>query len=282
MKEYKAKTVDQAIQIGLEDMGLTRDNADITVVCEGGFLKKATVQISPKEQECEESEQETCECEKAKEDKASAEACDEQKCTCEEKPEPAPSKECEGAEKKPYHENDLPVINFLTKVLDEMGLDCGIDVKSNRDILSITIKGADSKYAIGYRGDTLDNLQFLCLLVANKNVRFKKKLIIDAEGYREMRTEQLTKLSKKLAIKVAKTNTAIELEPMNPFERRVIHTALQGDKYVTTSSEGDEPNRYVVISPVSHEVDMYDNTVSHNFKKSGIKTRSFGQKPKRF
>lgn len=270
MNEYKAKTVELAIENGLNDMNLTRENAEINIISEGGFLKKAIVQISAKITDFKQEKEQI--------------STEETTVKVEEKVEKTDEKDEVNLDKakKPYHENDLPVINFLTEVLDKMGLNCTLDIKSNKDVLTITIKGEDSNYAIGYRGETLDNLQFLCLLVANKNTRFKKKLILDAEGYRELRTKTLTSLSKKLAIKVSKTNTAIELEPMNPFERRVIHTALQDDPYVTTTSEGEEPNRYVVISPVKKEVNMYDNSISNNFKKSGIKTRSFGQKQRRF
>lgn len=286
MKEYKAKTIEEAIEIGLKYMNLTREEADIKIINDKGLFKKATVQIQKKADIIVKNEiknnQENCE---EKQDKTlenlaqSSETNNNENC-CENNN--IASSESNVTCKKNIHENDKPVIEFLTNVLTNMGLSFSLDIKSNKDLLSITIKGDDSNYVIGYRGETLDNLQFLCLLVANKNTRFKKKLVLDAEGYRELRTETLTALSKKLAYKVAKTNTAIQLEPMNPFERRVIHTALQDDKYVTTSSEGEDPNRYVVISPIKKEKNMYDNSVSHNFKKSGIKTRSFGQKQKRF
>ncbi len=255
--EFRAKTVEEAIEIGLNELGLTKDDADIEIIQKSGLLKKAVVKINKKSFEPA-----------TKEDIKESIVVKEE---VEEKPQ------------RKLHENDMPVVNFLTELLNNMGLKCELECKSNKDLLHIIIKGDDTNYAIGYRGETLDSLQYMCLLVANKNTRFKKRLIIDAEGYREMRAKALTELSIKLAKKVAKTGTSIELEPMNPFERRVIHTTLQNDAFVETSSEGEEPNRYVVISPIKKETNMYDSESKYNFKKYGTgKTRSFGQKNKRF
>lgn len=254
--EFRAKTVEEAIEIGLNELGISKEDADIKILQKSGLLKKAVVEINK------------IEC-----DKVDIQDIEENIVVPEEKEEKSTK----------LHESDLPVVNFLTELLDNMGLDCSLDFKSNRDLLHIVIKGNDTNLAIGYRGETLDSLQYICLLFANKNSRFKKRLIIDAEGYREMRAKVLTELSQKLAKKVAKTGTSVELEPMNPFERRVIHTALQDDAFVTTSSEGEEPNRYVVISPIKKQTNMYDSESKYNFKKYGTgKTRSFGQKNKRF
>ncbi len=255
--EFRAKTVEEAIEIGLSELNISKDDAEIEILQKSGLLKKAVVNI-----------------EKKVYTKATTEDIEESILNTNETPEKPIKK---------LHESDMPVVNFLTELLGNMGLDCELDCKSNRDLLHIVIKGTDTNLAIGYRGETLDSLQYLCLLVANKTTRFKKRLIIDAEGYREMRAQTLSELSMKLAKKVAKTGTSIELEPMNPFERRVIHTTLQDDKFVTTSSEGEEPNRYVVISPIKKETNMYDSESKNNFKKYGTgKTRSFGQKNKRF
>lgn len=262
---FKAKTVEEAIEIGLKELNLSKEEADIKVLQKSGVFKKAEVEIS-----------------KIQYEKSTTEDIEESVISTDNNEQIKD----EIKEEKPtqkLHETDMPVVNFLTELLNNMGLDCSLDFKSNRDLLHITIKGNDTNFAIGYRGETLDSLQYMCLLVANKNTRFKKRLIIDAEGYREMRAKALTELSLKLAKQVAKKGTSIELEPMNPFERRVIHTALQDDAFVTTSSEGEEPNRYVVISPIKKEVNMYDSESKYNFKKHGTgKTRSFGQKSKRF
>lgn len=255
--EFRAKTIEEAIEIGLSELNIAKEDADIKIIQKSGLLKKAVVEINKIDYE-----------------KATTEDVEDSFTMTQETIEKPANK---------LHETDLPVVNFLEKLLCDMGLKCELDFKSNRDLLHIIIKGDDTNFAIGYRGETLDSLQYLCLLVANKTTRFKKRLIIDAEGYREMRAKALTELSYKLAKKVAKTGTSIELEAMNPFERRVIHTALQDDAFVTTSSEGEEPNRYVVISPIKKETNMYDSESKYNFKKYGTgKTRSFGQKNKRF
>lgn len=260
--EFRAKTVEEAIEIGLAELELAKEDADIKILQKSGLLKKAVVEINKKEYTPATTE-------------------DIEESVNIPKEQDAQFKEDTSSQK--LHETDMPVVNFLTELLDNMGLECNLECKSNRDLLHIIIKGLDTNYAIGYRGETLDSLQYMCLLVANKNSRFKKRLIVDAEGYREMRAKALTELSLKLAKKVTKTGTSIELEPMNPFERRVIHTALQNDQYVTTTSEGDEPNRYVVISPIKKQTNMYDSESKYNFKKYGTgKTRSFGQKNKRF
>ncbi len=254
--EFTAKTVEEAIELGLTELNLTKEDAEIEIIQKSGLFKKALVNIEKKTFT---------------------------KPTIEDIEESIAKSATEDKTNKKLHESDLPVVNFLNEVLTNMGLNCELECKSNRDLLHIIIKGEDTNLAIGYRGETLDSLQYLSLLVANKTTRFKKRLIIDAEGYREMRAKTLTELSLKLAKKVAKTGTSIELEPMNPFERRVIHTTLQDDEFVTTSSEGEEPNRYVVISPIKKESNMYDSESKYNFKKYGTgKTRSFGQKNKRF
>lgn len=290
-KLYTAKTFDEAVAMGLNDLNVTANQVTIDTIEEKKSLFKKSVTIK---MTVNEPPKATCEKLVAKSFGESNDAVTEKttvvnKCNTQTETESSnvekSTLDCNNdADKpcKPLHENDKFVVDYVTELIEKMGLDCTITVKSNRDILTIIIGGKDVSFAIGYRGETLDNIQYLCLLTANKKSRFKKKLVIDAEGYRELRAEQLASLSKKLAYKVAKSNTSIELEPMNPFERRVIHTTLQEDKYVTTSSEGTDPNRYVVISPVKKEELMYDLDTSRKFKQEGIKTRSFGQKPKRF
>lgn len=268
--EFKGSNVDAAIKAGLTEMGKTIEEVDVEIINKGGFLKKAAVRLTVKEAELKSDKSDTL-------IEVTASKVEEEKIDIN---DGIVKTKSENVVK--IHENDVQVVDFLKSLLNNMGLDCSINIKSNRDLLTIVIGGPDTNFAIGYRGETLDSLQYLCLLVANKNTRFKKKLIIDAEGYRELRAETLTNLSKKLAIKVSKSGRAVELEPMNPYERRIIHTALQNDKYVITSSEGVEPNRFVVISPKPKEDLMYDQESRQNFKKTGIKTRSFGQKQRRF
>ena len=122
-----------------------------------------------------------------------------------------------------------------------------IDFKEEDNIMNIDLSGPDMGVLIGKRGQTLDALQYLISLFANKEGDSYVRVKLDTENYRERRKATLEKLAKKIAYTVKRTKKAVSLEPMNPYERRVIHSALQNDKYVCTKSEGEEPYRKVVI-----------------------------------
>ena len=139
---------------------------------------------------------------------------------------------------------------FLNEVFSAMNMEVVISAdydEENRD-LNINLEGDEMGVLIGKRGATLDSLQYLVSLVVNKGRDEYIRVKVDTENYRERRKETLENLAKNVAFKVKKTRRSFSLEPMNPYERRIIHSALQDDKYVTTHSEGDEPNRKVVIS----------------------------------
>ena len=140
--------------------------------------------------------------------------------------------------------------NFLTQVFDAMNIDAEIDLKYDEleSTLDINLSGKDMGVLIGKRGQTLDSLQYLVSLVVNKNSETYLKVKLDTENYRERRKETLENLAKNIAYKVKRTKKAVSLEPMNPYERRIIHSALQNDKFVETHSEGDEPYRRVVVT----------------------------------
>ena len=139
---------------------------------------------------------------------------------------------------------------FLQTVLNKMGLNCVVEAGENDDAVALVITGEDASVAIGYRGETLDALQYLCSLQLNgKNSGFRR-VTLDAEGYRSKREKTLQRLALNLEQKVKRTGREAKLEPMNPYERRVIHTTLQNSKYVTTQSEGQGTARHVVISPI--------------------------------
>ena len=142
------------------------------------------------------------------------------------------------------------VKEFLNSVFKAMDMEVEIIVKVDEfdKLIDIELKGDDMGILIGKRGQTLDSLQYLTNLAVNKNSENYYKVKVDTEDYRKRRKETLENLSKNIAYKVKRTKRAVELEPMNPFERRVIHSALQNDKYVTTHSEGDEPYRHVVVT----------------------------------
>ncbi len=141
------------------------------------------------------------------------------------------------------------VSDFVNGIIQKMNINCAAEVEEKEDAFYINLTGEDTGVLIGYRGDVLDALQYLSLLVVNKNNPDNKRLVIDGENYREKRIATLSKLAKKIAFRVAKSHKAESLEPMNPFERRIIHSALHDDRFVTTESHGEEPNRYIVISP---------------------------------
>ncbi|MCX4285703.1 MAG: protein jag [Clostridia bacterium] len=139
---------------------------------------------------------------------------------------------------------------FLQNVLDKMQFSCKVEEKESGEVLSLEITGEDASHAIGYRGETLDALQYMCnLLLGGKESGFKR-VTLDAEDYRAKREKILQRLAGNLEQKVKRTGREVKLEPMNPYERRIIHTSLQGSKYVTTASEGQGSARHVVISPI--------------------------------
>lgn len=200
--EIKGKTVNEAIDNGLRELGAKREKVDIEVLEEGsrgifGILggKPALVKITLRD-------------------------------------------DYEDAARK-----------FLEDVFEKMGIQCNIDIKDENDVLKVNLSGARMGLLIGYRGETLDSLQYLLSLVVNKNNKENnyKRVILDTENYRNKREETLVRLANRIAYKVSRYNKSITLEPMNPYERRIIHAALQGHSKVVTHSEGDEPFRKVVV-----------------------------------
>lgn len=142
----------------------------------------------------------------------------------------------------------LKARKYIQNVTDKMGVYTDIIVRENSDYIKMVLTGKNIGLLIGRRGETLDALQYLANLVANKETKERKRIVLDAEGYRQKREETLSRLALRLADKVRKSGTPVVLEPMNPQERRIIHTTLQDDQYVRTISEGEEPFRKVVIS----------------------------------
>ena len=139
--------------------------------------------------------------------------------------------------------------NFLRNILNTMDIKADIEIKECKDVVNINLSGDKMGLIIGYRGETLDSLQYLVSLVINKDYKEPyKKVVLDAENYRKKREATLIKLAEKTAYKVKKTKRPYKLEPMNPYERRIIHSALQEYTDINTHSEGQEPFRRVVVS----------------------------------
>ncbi len=139
---------------------------------------------------------------------------------------------------------------FLDDVFAAMKLTVKIDTKYNEQLrlLDVELSGDEMGVLIGKRGQTLDSLQYLISLVINKGTTEYIRVKVDTENYRQRRKETLENLAKNISYKVKRTKRPVALEPMNPYERRIIHSALQNDRYVTTHSEGEEPYRRVVVT----------------------------------
>jgi len=160
--------------------------------------------------------------------------------------------------------------SFLEKVFKAMNIETNIDLVYNEEneMLEINLVGEDMGVLIGKRGQTLDSLQYLVSLVVNKNTENYVKVKLDTENYRARRKETLENLAKNIAYKVKKNRRSVSLEPMNPYERRIIHSALQNDKFVETYSEGEEPYRKVVINYKRTNRDYKSNKYNKDYSKN--------------
>jgi len=203
MKEVETygRTVEEAVENALKELGANRDEVEITVLEEGnkGFLgllgsRQAKVKV-----------------------------------TFLEKPE-------------------VLIEKFVYDVLRDMNIKADIEIKERNGSYFVSFHGKDLGILIGRRGDTLDALQYLCNLAVNRKLKNKIKIFMDVEGYRKRREQTLNNLARRLSAKVKESRKNIVLEPMTPQERRIIHTALQNDDEILTFSEGQEPNRKVVIA----------------------------------
>ena len=276
MEDYitvSAKTLDDAITEALVQLGVTSDRLDYIVVEKGseGFLgigrKQAVIKArrkreeKPVEETVEESKVETPVKEEVKPEKKTEKKTEKKpakahshtkKNVREEKPEvkSEPKKEVELAKVEPQTIETCE--KFIYDVMNAMGMD---DVKvtsvvDEEGALSINMEGSNMGILIGKRGQTLDSLQYLTNRVANKMQDGYVRVKLDTEDYRRRRKETLENLAKNIASKVKRTRKTVSLEPMNPYERRIIHSALQSDPAVSTHSEGEEPYRRVVVTLV--------------------------------
>ena len=238
--------IDTAVELALADLKLTIDEVDVTVLEEPsrGFFgigsKLALVRVEKKKtQEVKEPEK------KEKNTVEKAEKAQTQKTATPKKEEI--KKEIEVKEENLVPCEDHEALRFLKEVIKEMGLDLDITAKKGENSLYLDIQGKDSGTIIGKRGQTLDAIQYLTSLVANKESEVYTRVVVDAENYRAKREKTLEALANRLANKVVKTKRSVKLEPMNPYERKVIHAALHDHPKVVTRSEGQDPYRRVVI-----------------------------------
>ena len=234
--EKSAKTIDEAIEIAIKELNATKDQVEVEVIEQpskgifGFGARMAKVKVTLKDQpKVEVREKEFVRTKEVRETRPVRES---------EPGIPATQEDKAAAQK------------FLREVLDAMGIKAEIRIKGVEDSLHINLSGPKMGIIIGRRGQTLDSLQYLVSLVVNKDKGREGyiKVILDTEDYRRKREETLVRLAKRLADNVVKTGKKVELEPMNPYERRIIHSALQNNDRITTFSEGEEPYRKVVIA----------------------------------
>ena len=280
MDEYitvSAKTLDDAITDALVELGVTSDQLDYIVIEKGsaGFLgigmKQAVIKARRKKEEpVEAAEPEAVAEEPVKEEPVKEEPAKEEKRDNrkkknrksshhkdhreqEEHREAVPAKEKKEVELAPVEEVTMETCRkFVQDVLEAMHME-DVQVTASVDeegALAINMDGKDMGILIGKRGQTLDSLQYLTNRVANKMQSGYVRVKLDTEDYRRRRKETLENLARNIASKVKRTRRTVALEPMNPYERRIIHSALQADPAVTTHSEGEEPYRRVVVTLV--------------------------------
>ena len=241
--EKKAKSIDEAVELALTELGIEKENAEIEIVQEPakGFLgigaKDAIVKVTAKKAE------KPAKAEKKQKAEKPAKV---------EKTDDAPLKPKKVKTSGGVYNSDSPAENaknFIKDVLNAMGIEVEVTAELKEDIVEVNLEGDNMGVVIGKRGDTLDSLQYLTSLVVNQKSEDYIKVSIDTENYREKREEVLCALATRLAAKVARTGKKFSLEPMNPYERRIIHSNLQDNEDVTTFSIGQEPYRKVVIAP---------------------------------
>lgn len=238
--EFSGKTVDDAITEACQNFTVTSDRLDYEIIDKGssGFLgigfKNAVIKARVKD---ENSSSDTKIKEEVSEKKAVENNDDKKEVDIK-----------ADVNKTVKAESDNDPKEFLDKVFNAMGMNVNIKVEQIGNDMDIELSGDEMGVLIGKRGQTLDSLQYLTSLVVNKGSNEYVRVKVDTENYRKRRKDTLENLAKNLAYKVKRTKRPVTLEPMNPYERRVIHSALQNDKYVSTHSEGDEPFRRVVIT----------------------------------
>ena len=265
--QVSAKTVEDAVLEAAMKLATTREHLEYEVIEKGsagflGFGAKAAV-IKARALTDEEIEKAAVELEPVKEvvkQEVKKEVKEEKKV---EKVEKTEETVVEKAAKAVAAGKEISAEDFLKDVFKAMDMVVDIKVTENKEenSLDIELAGEEMGVLIGKRGQTLDSLQYLVSLVVNKYSDEYVRVKIDTENYRERRKETLENLARNIAYKVKRTRKTVSLEPMNPYERRVIHSALQNDRYVTTHSEGEEPYRRVVVT-------LKDNH-HRNYRKKG-------------
>lgn len=257
------KTVEEAVEDGLRQLGISRDDADITVLEKpsSGLMglirkKQAVVEISVKAGKPEKAPKEVLPAESAEDTSDAAQ--EKAESSSETGPEevtpeqPVPEKVEKEKEDLPFSQEEQDAVaakakEFLSGVFQSMGLDVTMEKMSNEDRILLNLHGRGLGILIGKHGQTLNALQYLTNLAAARVCRRRYFVLLDVANYRARREKTLADLARRLAMKVKRTKMPVSLEPMEPAERRIVHLALQDDPAVTTDSEGEAPYRRVVI-----------------------------------
>jgi len=263
--EKWGKDVDDAVRLALQDLKLGRDQVEVIVLEEpskgffgiGSKLAKVRVQkieVEPDPEPEVLKNKEANEADSVKKAPRSSKKQQPKDNTTKDKKQRSRRKDTGKANlsirKRPEglsEVQDAPGLDFLKDITDKMGLKVSIKAFASENSLFFEITGSDSGTIIGKRGQTLDSIQYLTSLVANKGKEKYLRVIVDAENYRAKRERTLEQLANRLGEKVVKTGKSVRLEPMNPYERKVIHATLQKNTSVNTRSEGEEPYRRIVI-----------------------------------
>ena len=264
-----AKTVDDAITEALIQLGVTSDRLEYEVIEKGsaGFLgigmKQAVIEARRKPEPKEEKVEEPVVEEPVRVEPKKVEAVQPQKAAAEKKadePQKAAFEKAVEKEVKEEVKKETKLVevqsqtieaveDFLKNTMKAMDMEVELKTEIDQDgALCVDMSGEHMGILIGKRGQTLDSLQYLANRVANKHQEGYVRVKLDTENYRARREETLKHLAKNIAHKVKRNRRPVALEPMNPYERRIIHSALQNDPYVTTHSEGEEPYRKVVVT----------------------------------
>lgn len=268
--------VEEAVKLALMDLKVSREEVEVTVLEEpskgffgiGSKLAKVRVEIIKKEEkkpqpDARREHKEHKEHKEQKEHKSNKK--NKAKKENKEHQEYKENKEAENQHEKKKAQKDISLnievvnkdelkdveehaaLDFLKDIIGKMGLTLNLKAKVGEDVVYVEMDGKDSGTVIGKRGQTLDAIQYLTSLVINKDSEKYIKVVVDAENYRAKRQKTLEQLANRLAAKVVKTKKYVRLEPMNPYERKVIHATLQQNSNITTRSEGEEPYRRVII-----------------------------------
>ena len=290
--EIQAKTKQEAITKACIDLGVSSDRLEYQVISEGssGFLgigakpavirarkkeEPAEVEMSAAEEVLKESVREAILEDEKKTDTASAaeqsektadvpasvkeEKSAESEDTSEAQADDSDNTAADESAPERSEEDIITMKASASKFLDsvfkamELPVDITMEYDKEADALNIDFAGKDMGILIGKRGQTLDSLQYLTSLVVNRDQKHFVRIKLDTEDYRRRRKETLENLASNIARKVKKTRRPVSLEPMNPYERRIIHSSLQSNRFVETHSEGNEPYRYVVVTPARYE-----------------------------